>query len=380
MFLGIFILIIGLGINGGRILFRWSAHLGTGIKPLLFGSAYGFSVILILAAFIASRVPGIAIPRFLLRLAHYGLGLLLYVILVVNTLAALLFLGRLLGFFPAPLPGTVSRVSLALSLLLVLAFSLYGSLNAGPIRTRSYTVQLGENQGDMDSLRIVLASDFHLGYVVEEKHLGKIVAAINAADADLVCLAGDIFDGDMTALADPKRLQELLGEIRAKHGVYACLGNHDAGGHYRQMVEFLEAAGIRLLEDDTAIIDKRVLLVGRKDSSPIGGQGIARKAVALPPVGLPVIVMDHQPGNVGEYGKETDLVLCGHSHRGQVFPFNLVTKAVYLVDYGYYQEPGSGTQFVVTSGAGTWGPPFRVGSENEVVVIDVLFPAEAEGR
>jgi len=84
---------------------------------------------------------------------------------------------------------------------------------------------------------------------------------------------------------------------------------------------------------------------------------------------LPVVVMDHNPANTGQYGSDVDVVLSGHTHRGQVFPGSLITRAMFSVDYGYRQKTADSPHIVVTSGAGTWGTPLRVGSSSEVVSI-----------
>jgi predicted MPP superfamily phosphohydrolase len=79
--------------------------------------------------------------------------------------------------------------------------------------------------------------------------------------------------------------------------------------------------------------------------------------------------MDHNPSNLGQYGNEIDLILSGHTHRGQMFPANLVTKAMYVTHYGRYQKDDNSPHVIVTSGAGIWGMPMRIGSNNEIVMI-----------
>ncbi|GAA0390976.1 hypothetical protein GCM10008933_22380 [Paenibacillus motobuensis] len=86
---------------------------------------------------------------------------------------------------------------------------------------------------------------------------------------------------------------------------------------------------------------------------------------------MPIVVMDHTPSNIEQYGENVDLVLAGHTHRGQIFPGNLITKAVFVVDYGQYQEDASSPNVIVSSGAGTWGMPMRIGSNNEIVSINL---------
>jgi len=140
------------------------------------------------------------------------------------------------------------------------------------------------------------------------------------------------------------------------------------------MLDFLERSNIKVLIDEYVAIDERFILAGRLDPSPIGRFGDMRRkkpaeVLSGIDVKLPVIVIDHNPANIDEYGSEVDLVLCGHTHRGQIFPGNLFTRAMYVVDYGYYRKDESSPHVVVTSGAGTWGMPMRVGTNCEVVSI-----------
>lgn len=368
--------LIGVFTGAGAAAFLWLRLLCKGLNPLAYGAIYALAVLLILASFVVSRIPDTGVPRAVFTVGHYALGVLLYIVIVADCAALLLLLGRLARVLPSPLPKAVLLPAGAVCLILAAALSVYGFLHASAIRTSRYTVRLGEVQAEAEPLRIALVSDLHLGYVSGEAHLAKVFAAVNAAEPDIVCLAGDFFDGDITSLSDPAGIQALLRGLDAKHGVYACLGNHDAGRSYAQMIAFLSEAGVRVLQDEAAVIGDRVLLFGRKESAPIGGQGAAREPRMQLPEGntLPVIVMDHQPGNNGEYGAETDLILCGHTHRGQMFPFNLITDAVYDVDYGYYRASDTAPQVVVTSGAGTWGPPLRVATDNEIAEILVLLP------
>lgn len=370
------IFMLGLFANAGRQIFLWLMLIFKGISQPIYGVCFGLLVAAVLAAFVVSRIPGTGICRGLFLIGHYALGVLVYVVLIANIASLVLFFGRLSHLIPSPVPRGVLLVSGAVSLLLTAGLTIYGVIHAGDVQTRQYTVGVGKEEDRTKSLRIALISDTHLGYVIEEKHLAKVAAAVNAIQQDIICIAGDVFDGDMTSLSNPEKLQALFRGMEAEYGVYACLGNHDAGAGYPQMLEFLEGAGIQVLMDEAVVIDRRFVLAGRRDSSPIGGQGDSRREMeGLPDAeSLPVIVLDHQPGNIDEYGGDVDLILCGHTHRGQMFPFNLITSAVFDVDYGYYRADSTAPQVIVTSGAGTWGPPLRVATDNEVVEINVLFP------
>ena len=366
------IILVGLFINAERQIYKWLAMIFQGLNRPVSGMVFGLLVLTILAVFVVSRIPGMGAYGTLFLIDHYALGFLAYVVIITNAVSLLLFALRLTHLIQFPVSRSVRLVSAALSMLLAVGLTVFGAVHAANIQIRRYHVRLGQEQAGMETIRLVLLSDIHLGYVIEEKHLAKIVSAVNALKPDIICIAGDIFDGDITSLANPGKLMGLFGKMESEYGVYACLGNHDAGDGYQQMLDFLDGAGVRVLMDEAVVIDRRFVLAGRRDSSPIGAHGdTRRKLEVLPDAGpLPVIVLDH----LDEYGSETDLILCGHTHQGQMFPFNLITNAVFDVDYGYYRANATAPQVIVTSGAGTWGPPLRVATDNEIAEIDLLVP------
>ena len=142
------------------------------------------------------------------------------------------------------------------------------------------------------------------------------------------------------------------------------------------MTDFLSKANIKLLSEEYTVIDNRLVLIGRLDSAPIGKyDGVARKKVSdffkVTDPSMPVIVMDHNPANIDEYSGDIDLILSGHTHKGQIFPANLVTKMIYTVDYGHYQKDSNSPHVIVSSGVGYWGMPMRVGTDCEIVSIQI---------
>jgi predicted MPP superfamily phosphohydrolase len=203
------------------------------------------------------------------------------------------------------------------------------------------------------------------------------VRGVNDLKPDIVCIAGDIFNDDYGAIRNPDRAITLLKSIEATYGVYACLGNHDAGKTLGEMMSFLEQSDIKLLNDEYVIINEQLVLFGRLDPSPIGGFGeLKRKdtaeileAAASLDENLLVVVMEHNPATVKEYGGEVDLILAAHTHRGQIFPGSLITRAMFSVDYGYSQGGADSPGVIVTQGVNTWGAPMRVGTNNEIVSI-----------
>lgn len=305
-------------------------------------------------------------------LGGYGMGILLYLLLFTAVADLLVLIPKLMKLSFTTHHLFKGFVTLGV-LLLTLITCICGFVNARRIDHVSYNIHL-QNKKDISDLTLVMISDVHLGAIGSESRLEEIVDQINARKPDIVCIAGDFFDTDFSSIQDPEAAIQILRGIRATYGTYACLGNHDGGKTHDQMVDFLRQANIHLLQDSYTVIDDRLVLVGRLDASPIGGYGDQQRKplseffVREDP-SLPVIVLDHNPANIREYSTEADLILCGHTHKGQVFPANLITDLLYTVDYGYYRKDAQSPHVIVTSGVGTWGMPMRVGTNCEIVTI-----------
>jgi predicted MPP superfamily phosphohydrolase len=331
------------------------------------------------------------VPRlhFLERVGSYWMAVFIYLLLLLP-LFDLLRLGLFL-FHRNTLTPRFTAFGIGAALCVCFIIITYGAFHARSIRTVQYAIRL---EGRGDGLRAVLISDLHIGSGVGKKHIAKVVNVINKAEPDIVFIAGDIFDGNLETVRDLPGIAEELRRIRQPLGVYACLGNHDvdrmfsSGVGTERIEAFLREAGITLLKDDAAAIRDNVYIAGRKDARPIGMNARRKTAAELraavfevaAPAGnetpRTLIVLDHQPTQFAEIeAAGAGLVLCGHTHRGQLFPANLITKRMYrkmgAAHYGYWR--GSTMQAVITSGAGYWGPPLRVGTNSEVAVIDVTF-------
>jgi len=326
-----------------------------------------------LVGFMRSLLPLPAVVKAALKVVSaYWMGCFVYVFLFLLAAWIVLMILKL-----TPLKSYDKRRFVALVAALVLAFGTagYGFVHAGDIQHVSYTITLDDDKTAPD-MTVVMLSDLHLGAVGSESRLEDIAREINALSPDVVCLAGDIFDSDFDAIDNPDCVLKRFRDIRSTYGVYACFGNHDAGSTFSKMTAFLKACGVTLLSDETVTVDGRLTLVGRVDGTPIGGNGgVERKPLEefleIGDPSIPVVVLDHNPGNVGAYdgNGDVDLVLSGHTHKGQLFPANFVTDAMYVVDHGYYRHDDSSPQVIVTSGVGTWGMPMRVGSDSEIVTI-----------
>lgn len=346
---------------------------------LHFGFVFGFFILmtlLMLLGFASSMLPFSAgIKHILNRIGMYWMGFFIYLLLFTLFADLLTVILRL-----CQLSFIQSQVFRAVRVICVVTLSLitvvYGLCHVNSIQHVSYEVKI-ENKTDISDMNIVLISDLHLGAIGSEDRLAQIVTQINAMKPDIVCIAGDFFDTDFASIQDPQQAIQTLKQLSATHGVYACLGNHDAGQTTGQMQDFLTQCGIQLLNEDYAVIDNRLILVGRLDGTPIGGYGQLKRGqlsdfFTVDDPNLPVIVMDHNPANIDQYTDEIDLILSGHTHKGQLFPANLITDLIYDVDYGYYQKDATSPQVIVTSGVGYWGMPMRIGTDCEIVRLRLI--------
>ena len=308
-------------------------------------------------------------------ISAYWMGAFVYLLLfciLADIVALILKLFKL----PFVKNALFKGISAALVLVLAITTVVCGICNARDIDHISYEIKV-DSVTDVSDLNIALISDVHLGAVGSESRLAEIVDEINSLNPDLVLIAGDFFDTTYSAIKNPQKAIKTISRIEATFGTYACLGNHDAGETFNQMQNFLKQSNVNLLNDSYTVIDNRLILVGRLDAHSIGGYGdLKRKPFAeiglKKDENLPVIVMDHNPQNIGEYNSDVDLIVCGHTHKGQIFPANIVTSLVYDVDHGYYRKNSQSPQVIVTSGVGYWGMPMRVGTNSEIVSIKLI--------
>ncbi len=251
-----------------------------------------------------------------------------------------------------------------------------GAINAARVRTVELSLSVPKTAGTLDHLTIVLASDLHLGTLVGESRLEKIVDRINAIAPDIVLMPGDIVDETVTA-KDEMEFSTIMKRLRAPLGVFAVPGNHEFYSGLARNLACLRACGIRVLEDEAVCVNDAFIVVGRRDPSSLA-PGERRLAIGdiLARNGfddrLPIVLLDHQPAHLEEASQAgVDLQLSGHTHAGQLFPLDIINRMVWELNWGYLRK--GNTQYYVTSGVGTWGPPVRTGSRPEIVRIRLSF-------
>ena len=270
--------------------------------------------------------------------------------------------------------SNTASFTVILSVSLIIIFS--GHLNAIRPVVKTLHLQVDKTADSRTGLRAVMLSDIHLGMYNRSNRLEALVRKINELNPEIVFFAGDIVDEAIGAEEEEKMVRLMKG-IRAPLGLFACPGNHEYYGGLEKNISYLERAGVQELLDKALKIDGSFYVIGRKDRAALR---FGDRRASLPAImaadqvepSLPLIVLDHQPIGLEEAERTgLDLLLCGHTHAGQLFPLNIINKLIYEKNWGYLKK--GQTHIYVTSGAGTWGPAVRTGSRSEIVLLELSF-------
>lgn len=248
-----------------------------------------------------------------------------------------------------------------------------GYLNAIYPKVSSVTIKTDKSLNGNAMLKIAAASDIHLGTIISNGRLERFVRMMNEQKPDIILLAGDIFDEDLGPVIK-NNMGDQLKQLSAPLGVYAITGNHEYIGGVDAAIKYLEDHGITVIRDSVVTPQGKLNVVGRDDRQAKMMGGNMRKPIEHMVVNIDnnlfTIMLDHQPYNLNEAVENgIDLQISGHTHHGQLFPLNLITKAMFEVSRGYKMIENS--HIYVSTGFGTWGPPVRVGNRPEMVVFEV---------
>jgi predicted MPP superfamily phosphohydrolase len=349
------------------------------ISIYLYCSVFAF----IALSFIAARLGKNKMPHFLEKflniLGGYWMSAFLYFILLLGVIDIIkLILGvKRFSFIGTNTLEKIYFISNVGALIIVSVLLVYGTYNATNLKTTKYAIKINKDAGKLKTLNVVMLSDLHLGDIVDNQRLSKMVSKINELKPDIVILAGDIID-DYIEPFITQHMGEEFKKIDSKYGVYAVFGNHE---YYRGAIdkiayEYENSANFNLLRDKTVKIDNSFYLVGREDLYYERYSKTKRKKIdellSNTDKQLPIIVIDHQPVNLSEGEKAgVDLQFSGHTHNGQLLPANIVTKRLFENDFGLLTK--ATYNVVVSSGVGTWGPPIRIGTSSEIVQVEIEF-------
>jgi len=260
------------------------------------------------------------------------------------------------------------KPALALYGVVVLAAAGWGLIEAANIRLKEVHVRTPKLPRGAAPVRIVQITDIHLSPILKERTLAKIINLINEARPDILTCTGDLSDEPFRFAT---HLAEMLAAVKAPLGKFGCLGNHEFYVGLQNSLNFYRTAGLRTLRGESAVAGP-VRIAGVDD--PAGSQGsepcVLYEATALASAddARPVILLKHQPRINPASAGRFDLQLSGHTHGGQIFPFNLIVCAFYPVRPGL-QRLSPASYFYLSRGTGTWGPPMRLFAPPEVTLI-----------
>ena len=342
------------------------------LKIFLIVLAIFLSTSFLISHFFESQLP-FQVNSILSKIGSSWIFIILYIAIIFGIQELFILIGKT-GILPDVIVKFVSRGNKLLTIIeLVLVFAIfsYGYYNYMHKKRVHITYKVKKGIDNFQPLRIVLLSDMHLGYTIGEDELKTWLTQINDEKPDVILIAGDLLDSSVKAVDRPE-ITNLLKQLQSKYGTYACLGNHEyisTDAHINQTDDFYTKSNIHLLRDEHELIDN-IYIIGRDDKMNSNRQSIKQLTDSLDSSKL-WIVLDHQPYNL-ELAQEAgvDLQFSGHTHQGQVWPISLITKALYEKDYGLL-EKGEST-FYISSGMGIWGGKFRIGTNSEYVVIDVV--------
>ncbi len=315
------------------------------------------------------------------RFASYWFGLIHF--LFIGALAFLFSAAVFYSFNYYVSPALIGAVAFGAFFML----HIYGTWESGRARVTDVAIALRGLPVAWQGKRIVFVSDLHLGNVRGKGFVKKITAKINRLSPEAVFIGGDLYDG---VACDAAALIEPLSALHVPQGVFFVTGNHEyyfPKGETAPALAAIRAAGIRVLDNERVDLEG-VALIGVDDAASRLPQDLENIMARLIPAGerkerkapnerrgegpSPVILLKHEPrGLAVAAAAGVSLMLSGHTHHGQIFPIGYLTSVSYGgFDYGLKRfGGGEGMQVYISSGAGTWGPPLRLGTRSEIVCI-----------
>ena len=345
------------------------------------------TIMLSLLYLFALMIPNTLLKKIFTKIGNYYLGISIYSYIVVIVYSVLKIL--IICFF-SNYNIEMAIISGFICIMLVIMINIYGIINAKIIHVKRYSLMINKQGNNLKQLKIVMLADIHLGYNIGANHVKKMVETINKEIPDIVIIAGDIFDNNYYAMDNHKKIIDLLKKIKTKYGTYAVYGNHDVKAKtlfgftlnnkkckFRdtKMDQFMKKSNIKVLKDDCVMIKDSIYIYGRVDYTNNADVIKRKKACDITKKmdkNKTIIVIDHQPKELNQLSDSgVDIDLSGHTHDGQIFPFNIICRVFYKNGYGL--KKFGNMYSIVTSGIGLYGPNIRVLTKAEITSIDVMF-------
>jgi len=248
----------------------------------------------------------------------------------------------------------------------------YGFHEARNIRTEHVTITSAKIPAKIGRIRIVQITDVHAGQIVREKRIREILRVVSAASPDILISTGDLVDGHQRHFTG---LEPLFRELQPPLGKYAVTGNHEYYIGLEKSVEFTEDSGFTLLMDKNVTIGDMLTITGLTDPGSaepsLARTKTEQDLLAAADENHFILLLKHRPEIIKSSTGRFDLQLSGHVHKGQIFPFNILTWLAYPIMTGL-TDLGNGSRIYVSRGTGVWGPPIRFLAPPEVTIIDLV--------
>lgn len=373
--------------------FYWMKHCNHRFNWLRFKVPFAVVYLFMaLSPVIAFLLPKSAVAIVIRRISTYWIGIMLYLLLYVVLFDLLRLIAKHTKLKNTLLFSRGSVISIgSVVVACAVVTCLYGIFNARNIKVNEYSVTVNKSCGSDKHLKAVLVADLHMGYAIGVDHITNMVEKINQQDADIVIIAGDIFDNSYDGMDDPEGIKAQLKSIKSKYGVYAVYGNHDIdekilmgftfdwGGkqlHNEKMTNFMKECNIKLINDESVLINDEFYLVGRRDTDKPGTEDGTRAEVSELTKDLdktkPIFVLSHEPDELQKTADAgADIDFSGHTHDGQLFPGNLTIGLFWENPCGMIKKDNMYS--IVTSGVGVYGTFMRVGTDAEICSVDIDF-------
>ncbi|MBT9624490.1 metallophosphoesterase [Ruminococcus bicirculans (ex Wegman et al. 2014)] len=373
--------------------FYWMKHCNHRFNWLRFKVPFAVVYLFMaLSPVIAFLLPKSAVAIVIRRISTYWIGIMLYSLLYVVLFDLLRLIAKHTKLKNTLLFSRGSVISIgSVVVACAVATCLYGIFNARNIKVNEYSVTVNKSCGSDKHLKAVLVADLHMGYAIGVDHITNMVEKINEQDADIVIIAGDIFDNSYDGMDDPEGIKAQLKSIKSKYGVYAVYGNHDIdekilmgftfdwGGkqlNSEKMTNFIKECDIKLINDESVLINDEFYLVGRRDTDKPGTEDGTRAEISELTKDLdkakPIFVLSHEPDELQKTADAgADIDFSGHTHDGQLFPGNLTIGLFWENPCGMIKKDNMYS--IVTSGVGVYGTFMRVGTDAEICSVDIDF-------
>lgn len=373
--------------------FYWMKHCNHRFNWLRFKVPFAVVYLFMaLSPVIAFLLPKSAVAIVIRRISTYWIGIMLYSLLYVVLFDLLRLIAKHTKLKNTLLFSRGSVISIgSVVVACAVATCLYGIFNARNIKVNEYSVTVNKSCGSDKHLKAVLVADLHMGYAIGVDHITNMVKKINEQNADIVIITGDIFDNSYDGMDDPEGIKAQLKSIKSKYGVYAVYGNHDIdekilmgftfdwGGkqlNSEKMTNFIKECDIKLINDESVLINDEFYLVGRRDTDKPGTEDGTRAEISELTKDLdktkPIFVLSHEPDELQKTADAgADIDFSGHTHDGQLFPGNLTIGLFWENPCGMIKKDNMYS--IVTSGVGVYGTFMRVGTDAEICSVDIDF-------